>query len=126
MWNTKRRKRKPNSSSSEDRQLGHKKDMLIKIHYKAFAEFTKTMDKIKNSTHFKERTFNESTNSHTQLIVFEVLVTIHEEGITTVKYNCKNKHCKFIVIVCGITNYNVIEHENKYKRHTYIHTYMHA
>ena len=28
-------------------QLDHKKDMLIKKHYKAFAEFTKTMDKVK-------------------------------------------------------------------------------
>jgi hypothetical protein len=47
MRNTARRKRTPNSSSSEDRQLAHKKEMLIKKHYKAFPEFTKTMDKIK-------------------------------------------------------------------------------
>jgi len=47
MRNTTRRKRTPNSSSCEDRQLANKKDMLIKKHYKAFAVFTKTMDKMK-------------------------------------------------------------------------------
>jgi hypothetical protein len=47
MRNTTKRKRTPNSSSSEDRKLAHKKDMLNKKYYKAFAEFTKKMDKIK-------------------------------------------------------------------------------
>jgi len=36
-----------NCSSSEERQLAHKKFIVMKKHYKAFAEFTKTMDKIK-------------------------------------------------------------------------------
>ena len=42
-------------------------EMLIKKHYKAFAEFTKTIDKSKNLKHCKERRINESTNIHTQL-----------------------------------------------------------
>ena len=54
MRNSTRRKGTPNSGSGEDGQLAHKKDTLIKRHYKAFARFTKTMDKINEINTVKE------------------------------------------------------------------------
>jgi len=45
-----------------------KKDMPIKKHYKAFAEFIKTMDKIKELITFKKRPINERYQ-HTYTII---------------------------------------------------------
>ena len=54
MRNSTRRKGTPNSGRGEDGQLADKKDTLIKRHYKAFARFAKTMDKINEINTVKE------------------------------------------------------------------------
>jgi len=54
MRNSTRRKGTLNSGSAEDGQLAHKKDTLIKRHYKIFARFTKTVNKINEINTVKE------------------------------------------------------------------------
>jgi len=81
--------------------------MLIKKHYKAFAKFTKKMDKIKEINTWKGTKHKEYSNKrggdHRTNIVF---FYIYSEGTIIVNTNCK----KHVVL---LTN-NVIEHANKY------------